>query len=627
MATNAFNLTAGSLAPDQLFVTSFEAVEALSQPFRLEVGFFPLDGEPLDLQELVGKDASLLVPAPAGDRWFHGEIHAARALGEHGGRLRYQLRIGPKLCRLELIRQSRIFQEKTVAEVVKAVLDEGAVEQRAALTGSYPKLEYCVQYRESDLAFVSRLLERDGIFYFFEHSDSAHTLVLGDGDNAFADMAGGEVLPHRLEGQTPEEEYFSEAVEIHRLRTDAVVLKDFDPLRPALDVSGRDADGKIELYDYPAEVDAPGTAGKRATARLQERGQGKLTLDVRTHCPRLWPGALFSLADHPEDRFNRKLLAVEVRHWGKRRESLGEPEAFASTYRNEVRCLPKETPFRPARRTPRPTVGGLQTAIVAGAAGEEIHPDEHGRVKVQFHWDRQGGKDDKSSCWIRVAQSWGGPGFGALYLPRIGQEVLVRFLEGNPDRPLICGSVYNGEQPPAAKLPGDKTQSTVQSSSSPGGSGSNELRFEDAAREEWISLHAQKDLLVETVNDKGQEVRRDEQLEVKNDRSREVGRHLSHEVTQHDFTEVVKNQDSTIQGKRTAEVAEWESETVDGSQSITIAGQLSVSAQDVIRETVTLAKSLHVGAAMSTMVGVGYSVAVGLVKAETIAGTRSEIVA
>ncbi|HVE85299.1 MAG TPA: type VI secretion system tip protein TssI/VgrG [Myxococcales bacterium] len=631
--SGTFDLQAGSHSPDQLFVTHFEATESISRPFAVEVSFFPRDGSHLDIQELLGQEASLRIPAPGGDRFFHGEIHAARSLGEHARWNRYQVRIGPKLQRLELSRGCRIFQEMTVVEVVKKVLGERSVDLRAALSASYPKLDYCVQYRESELAFISRLLERDGIFYFFEHSDSAHTLVLGDGPSALAPMEGGDALPFRPHlgpAMVADEEHVYELAEIHRLRSGAVKLKDFDPLRPALDVSGRHGDGGadiLELYDYPAEVDAPAAAAATAQVRIQERSQGKLTLDGRTHCPRLRPGATFSVHDHPEDPFNRSLLVVEVRHLGQQREGLGTPESFFETYRNEVRCLPKETPFRPARRTPRPTIAGLQTAIVTGAAGEEIHPDEHARVKVQFHWDREGKKDDKSSCWIRVGHSWAGAGFGATYLPRIGQEVLVRFLEGNPDRPLIAGSVYNGEQPPAASLPGEKTQSALQSSSSPGNSGNNELRFEDAARDEWVYLHAQKDLLQETVNDKTQTVGQDESLEVKKDRSRQIDRHQTHEVVQNDLGRVDKNQTNTITKNRTTTIGVNDTERVMGNETVTVSGKHNVSAKQTATETVGLAKGVHVGAAAFTLVGAAHQLGVGLLRSEAVAGSKSETIA
>ena len=622
-----FEFEIGPHAPDQLFVTSFQATEVISRPFQLEVAFFPRDGEPLDLQELLGLEAKLQVPTPNGDRWFHGEVHAGRSLGEHGGRRRYEVRIGPKLNRLGLIKRSRAFQAKNVVDIIKSVLDEGKVQHRAAVSGSYPSLEFCVQYNQTDFDFVLHRAEANGLFYLFSHSDSGHELVLGDGANAFAALEGGDTIVFRPEGHAPEDEYVFDAVEIHRLRTDAVVLKDFDPLRPALDVSGKDTPGKLELYDYPAERTNPSDAAALATARLEERAQGKLTVDLRTHCPRLVPGALFSIAEHPEERFNRKLLAVEVRHWGKRRETLGAPEAFADTYRNEVRCLPEGTPFRPARRTPPARVPGLQTAIVSGAAGEEIHPDEHGRIKVQFHWDRQGKKDDKSSAWVRVAQGWGGPGFGALFLPRIGQEVVVRFLEGNPDRPLVVGSVYNGSHPPPAGLPGDKTQSTLQSNSSPGGSGSNELRFEDAAGSELITHHAQKDLTAATVNDKSQTVGRDEKLNVVRHRTVEVDRHQAHEVLLDEGLSVDKNQKQTILKNRTAGITVFDNETADSNQAVTITGLYNVSCKAASIETVTLVKALTVGGAALTVVGATHSIGVGLLRTETVAGARSEIIA
>jgi type VI secretion system secreted protein VgrG len=627
MSTVGFELEIGPHSPDQLFVTSFQAVEAISRPFQLEVSFFPRDGEALDLKELLGQVAKLQIPTPNGDRWFHGEVHAGRSLGEHGGRRRYEVRIGPKLNRLALIKRSRAFQGKTVVEVIKSVLDEGKIDHKVSTSGSYPAMEFCVQYAQTNWDFILQRAEANGLWFKFDHSDSGHKLVLADGPNAFDPLEGGDTLVFRREGHASEDEYVSDALEIHRLRTDAVVLKDFDPLRPALDVSGKDTPGKLELYDYPAEVTDPSHAGALATARLEERAQGKLTLDLKTHCPRLVPGALFTIAEHPEERFNRKLVAVEVRHWGKRRETLGAPEAFSDIYRNEARCLPDGTPFRPARRTPPARVPGVQTAIVTGAGGEEIHPDEHGRIKVQFHWDREGTKDDKSSCWVRVAQSWGGPGFGALFLPRIGQEVVVRFLEGNPDRPLVVGSVYNGSHPPAANLPGDKTQSAIQSNSSPGGNGSNELRFEDAAGSELITLHAQKNLTVATVNDKTQTVGHDETLEVGRHRTVEVDRHQAHEVILDDRLVVKKNQSQTILKNRTTGITVMDSETVDAIQSTTVSGVYNLSCKETSQEAVTLVKTLAVAGAALTVVGAAHTVSVGKLRTETVAGARSEIFA
>jgi len=626
MSTAGFELEIGPHSPDQLFVTSFQAVEVISRPFQLEVAFFPRDGEPLDLKALLGQEVKLQIPTPNGDRWFHGEVHAGRSLGEHGGRRRYEVRVGPKLNRLALIKRSRAFQGKSVVDVIKSVLDEGKIKHRAAVSGSYPSLEFCVQYASTDWDFVMHRAEANGLWFRFHHTDSDHELVLGDGPNAFAPLEGGDTLVFRREGHASEDEYVFDALEIHRLRTDAVVLKDFDPLRPALDVSGKDTPGKLELYDYPAERANPSDAAALATARLEERAQGKLTLDLKTHCPRLVPGALFSLSEHPEERFNRKLLAVEVRHWGKRRETLGTPEAFSDIYRNEVRCLPEGTPFRPARRTPPARVPGLQTATVTGAAGEEIQPDEHARIKVQFHWDREGKKDDKSSCWVRVAQSWGGPGFGALFIPRIGQEVVVRFLEGNPDRPLVVGSVYNGSHPPPASLPGDKTQSALQTNSSPGGNGSNELRFEDASGSELITVHAKKDQTLATVNDKGQTVGHDESLQVGRHRTVEVDRNQAHEVVLNDTLSVTKNQTLAVLKSRTAGITAGDTETVEGSQSTTISGVYNLSCKAAATETVTLVKTLAVGGAALTVVGATHAIGVGALRTETVAGVRSEII-
>jgi type VI secretion system secreted protein VgrG len=628
MSVPGFDLQAGPNGPDRVFVTSFEGLEVISRPFEISIDFFSRDGEPLDLQEMLGQVSLLTVPTPTDPRHFHGILESIEALGESGGRLRYRARLVPALQKLAHVRRSRLFLDKKIPEVVKAVLDEAGIEHRLSLSGSYAKRDLCVQYRETDLAFVSRLLEHEGIFYFFEHSDSGHVMVLGDSPQVHPPIPGAEELPYRVgEEMVADGEYLVDLEEVRRTRSAAVMVRDFDFVRPSLDLTAeKSGDALLEVYDYPAEVPDTGSATQTAQARLQERRMGERTLDLKSHCPRLCAGMLFTAQEYPVDALNQRWLAVEVRHHGKRREVLGEPEAFRETYRNEARCLPADVPFRPPRRTPRPTIAGLQTATVVGPSGEEIHPDEHGRAKVKFHWDRAKASDDTASCWIRVAQSWGGPAWGALFMPRAGQEVLVRFLEGNPDRPLICGAVYNGAHPPPAQLPDDKTQSAVQSSSSPGGDGYNEIRFEDAAGSEEVAIHGQKDATLQTENNKDQQVGRDEALEVKKDRKRTVNGHQSLEVVQNDRSVVKKDQDLKVTGKRDTQVRGTQDEEVVGNQTITVAGSLQTSAGAMSTEDVGLAKTTNVGGASFTHVKDGYSIAVGKDRSEKVAGSRSELV-
>jgi type VI secretion system secreted protein VgrG len=295
-------------------------------------------------------------------------------------------------------------------------------------------------------------------------------------------------------------------------------------------------------------------------------------------------------------------------------------------YRNEFVCIPANVPFRPARRTPRAIVQGAQTAIVVGPAGEEIFTDEHGRIKVQFHWDREGNRDDRSSCWIRVSQAWAGPGWGALYLPRIGQEVVVGFLEGDPDQPIVTGAVYNGANPPPISLPGEKTKSTLKSASSPGSNGSNEIRFEDAAGGEEVYLHAQKDLDIVVENDKAQKVGHDEKLEVKHDRSRQVGNDQSLKVGHDETISVSGSQWLEVGANRTTRVGGTHSETVGGDQSVSVGGAQTVTVALAAMESVGLAKALNVGGAYAVTVGAAMNEAVGGLKAEEVGGAKVEVV-
>jgi type VI secretion system secreted protein VgrG len=421
-----------------------------------------------------------------------------------------------------------IFQDRTALEIALSVLDEGGVAYRKSLTGKYLQREYCVQYRETDLDFASRLLEEEGIFYFFEHGKGTHTLVLGDARSACPSLPGGTRISYRDEqGMVPGEEAFTAFGGRRRTRPSGVVLRDVNYLTPQLDLTASAGEGKgeQEVYDHHGRYGTPEVGQALAKVRLEEAQAKAAQWSGRSTSRRLCPGYVFELARCPDGGMDGEYLVVSVTHRGDQPEALAGVQASGkSGYQSRAVCLRKEIPYRPERRTAQPKIAGWQTAVVVGPAGEEIHTDEHGRVRVQLNWDREGKEDEKSSCWIRVAQALAGPGFGALWLPRVGQEVLVSFEDGDPDRPLILGAAYNGMNTTPLDLPAEKTKSTLKSRSSPGdgGIGFNELRFEDAAGSEEVYLHAQKDLKIEVLNDKGQEVGGNEKLLVAKDRSRTV---------------------------------------------------------------------------------------------------------
>ncbi|WNG47798.1 type VI secretion system tip protein VgrG [Archangium minus] len=627
----AFLLRIGSQEPEVLVVSGFTGREGLSSLFEFQVDFHPLEDAPLDAKELLGTEALLTVRLP-GDktRHVHGRVRALDSLGKEGGRWRYRAWVVPQAWWLSQVKRSRIFQSKTVPQIVKAVLEEGGVQVKLSLSGSYEAREYCTQYRETDFAFVSRLMEWEGIFYFFEHTDGGHVLVMGDKPNVHEALPGGAKLPLRENaGQAEDSEYVSSLQRVHRLRPGKVHLKDFDFEKPAVDVSGRTEDSSngqdaLEVYDYPGEYVAPAVGKGAAKVRLEEAVQAARTLEGEGVCPRLTVGYRFEVED--EGTHAGEYVAVEVVHSGRQPETRGSREALGKLYRNHFKCMPASVPFRPRRTTPVPHLTGLQTATVVGPSGEEIHTDEHGRIKVQFHWDREGLRDDKSSCWVRVSQTWGGPAWGALYLPRIGQEVVVRFLEGNPDRPLIAGTVYNGGNPTPYALPDDKTKSTLKSASSLGSDGFNEFRIEDAAGEEEIFTHAQKDEDLVTENDKDQQVRGYEDLLVKKDRSRTVEGNQRLHVHLDDASLVEGNQTLRVQGNRDTQVSGSHDESVEGNQSITVAKNLSASIAQAASESVGAAKALTIGAGYVVNVALASNEAVGAAKTVQVAGVSTEYV-
>ncbi|HLL55528.1 MAG TPA: type VI secretion system tip protein TssI/VgrG [Myxococcaceae bacterium] len=628
----AFSLKVGPRGEDELFVTAFSGTEELSRPFDFRADFFPASGEPLDPQALLGKVAALSLQVDQGAaRVVHGQVHRVEALGRRGGFPRYRVRIVPEVEKLSHVRRSRIFQQKTTPDIVKKVLSDAGIEHRWAAGGSYASREYCVQYRESDLAFVSRLLEWEGLFYFFEHSVDKHVLVVADDATAFAPIADGAKLPFRERtGQVPGEEHVAALSLVRRVRPAAVMVRDFDFKKPALDLTA-DAQGgdfgALELYDYPEGYVAPGEGKRLAKVRLQEAQRDARTHDGESACPRLCPGFVFELEDPAPHGLAGKYALLRVRHFGRQPETVGaEPALPEGLYRNELHCLPDGVPFRPPRRTPWPVVPGIQTATVVGPSGEEIHPDEHGRIKVQFHWDREGNRDEKSSCWIRVAQVWGGPAWGGLFLPRIGQEVVVRFLEGDPDRPLITGAVYNGTNVTPYSLPDEKTTSTLKSNSSLGGDGFNEFRIEDAAGQEEIFVHGQKDETLVTENDKSQLIRSNEDLLVKKDRKKTVEWNQDLTVFHDDVSLVEGNQSLRVDKNRDTTVLSNHSERVKGNQSITVGKTSSAVIEKTASEAVGALKALTIGGGYAVNVGLTHSEAVGALKMETVGAAWVELV-
>ncbi len=632
-----FEFQVGPHALGELAVMGFEAQEALSQLYSVEVTLAAPAEVSVDEKALVGQPALLSVHLGDGsDRLYHGIVSrvARWDAGRSPERQRFRVTVVPRLWTLRHTRRSRIFQEMSVPDIVQQVLADGQVEHTLSLQGSYAPREYCVQYRESDFDFVSRLLEEEGIFYSFAHSEDAHTMILNDASDTCAAISGEASVVYREPSKLVAGSEAVHAFSAHKkIQPGAVVLRDFDFVRPALDLTADttadDGEHALEIYDYPARYVDPGLGKSLARIRMQELRASVEEAVGTSNCRRLIAGNTFELAEHPLSEFDRSYLLLSVRSLGRQPEVLTHEQAMSETkegYRNEFICMPAQVPYRPPRTAPRPIIAGAQTAIVVGPPGEEIHTDEHGRIKVQFHWDREGQNNDRSSCWIRVSQAWAGQSWGALYLPRIGHEVVVEFLEGDPDRPIVTGSVYNGQNPPPIHLPDEKTQSTLRSNSSPGGSGSNELRFEDAAGRELVYLHAQKDFNIVVENDKTQQVGGNETLLVKKDRTKTIEGNQA--------LEVKKDDDSVIGGNQTLEVVKDRSTTVTGNHTESVIGDQTISVDSNQRvmiamastETVGLGKMLNVGGAYAITVGAALNQLIGGVMAEQVGGSKTETV-
>jgi type VI secretion system secreted protein VgrG len=493
LSQNRLPLTVTSpFATGSLRVGGLRGREAVSEPFLFEVEL-ESDEPALDLAGAVGRELAVAVcRTGAAPRWVHGVVTRFAQAPGPVRTARYRAELRPWLWMLTLRADCRIFQGRTVPQILDELFAGHAV--RSALQGAYEPRDYCVQYRETDFDFASRLMEEAGIAYWFEHAEDGHTLVLVDDAQGF-EPCPGLATAHLRPGRTGEE--LDDAVTActveHAAAPDRVVLDDYDFLTPDSDLlasSAGEADRWV-VFDYPGGYAAQAAGEQVARRRWEAGAAGAARLAGASTCRGFVAGHRFTLAGHPRGDANTAwiLRAVEVR-------------ADQDGYANDFEAFPATVAFRPPRRTPRPVIAGTQTAVVVGRDGEEIWTDGCGRVKVRFHWDRAKRNGEDRSCWVRVAQAWAGKGWGAMVLPRMGQEVVIGFLEGDPDRPLVTGCVYNATHPVPYPLPDGQTRSTFRSSSSPGGAAYSEIRFEDAKDAEELYLHAGRDLTVDVVHDR-----------------------------------------------------------------------------------------------------------------------------
>ena len=559
-----------ALGADVLVLRAFHGEEQISGLFRYALDMISDDAE-LAFADVVGAGATVSVELADGtQRVFHGIVSRFVQAGTSSRGTAYHAEIVPKLWLATLTADCRIFQSQTVPEIIEALLDElGVTDRKNSLTATYTAREYCVQYRETAFAFITRLMEEEGIFYFFEHADGVHTLVLADDADAHATTPG---LPTARYSQTATDAEYEDVITTctweQQVTTGKYTLDDFSFETPSTDlqVTVEGATGTMAYYDYPGGFAATDAGERVAKLRLESCEAGAKVLRGNSSCRALTAGYAFTLAGHPRAELNAEYVVRAV--------SLSVTQ---ERYTNQFEAFPKTTPFRPPRPGAKPSIPGTQTALVVGKSGEEIWTDSYGRVKVQFHWDRKGTSDENSSCWVRVAQGWAGMGWGSVFIPRIGQEVVVSFLDGDPDRPLITGSVYNAEQTVPYTLPDDGTKSTIKSKSSKAGDGYNEMRFQDLKDSEEIFVHAAKDMKVEVVNDRTVDVQHDEIHTVKNARTLTVSegdQSLTVSKGKRSVTVSEGDEELTVtKGKRTVAVSAGdETYTVGGKRAVSVTG-------------------------------------------------------
>jgi len=543
-----------------LQLLEFTAIESLGQPFEYRI--VALSPNPdIESKKLIGESAEVkLAMTDGAPRYFNGIVARMATMPPVGRNHAYELTLRPWLWLLSRRADCRIFQDQKVIDIVQAVFaDYQGASLEVKLQGTYAPWTYCVQYRETDLNFVNRLLEQEGIYYYFKHVQGRHTMVLVDDPSAHDDCPGCAALPyfpHGESGATIDGESIREWAHAEQIESGGFAHTDYDFERPRTNLSSKFKNplqythGAYEIYDYPGEYVVAAEGDHFARVRLEAQQSRVSVADGLSDAQGLGVGGTFSMSGHPRSDQNRGHLVIasqiHARHHG--RETGGGGMAYECAFS----AIPQRIPFRPARSAYKPTVQGPQTAVVVGSAGEEIYTDKYGRVKVQFHWDRLGKNDENSSCWLRVSQPMAGKGWGFISIPRIGQEVIVDFLEGDPDQPIVNGRVYNADQMPPYVLPDNMTHTGLRTHSSKGGGSDNfnELRFEDKKGSEYVWFQAEK-----TYN---RLVKEDAFDEVRNDEHETIGRDVIFKIGRDEVGEIGRDRVVKIGGDMHTDVAgDW----------------------------------------------------------------------
>lgn len=592
------------LGKDVLRLESMSAAEGISQLFRMQMEMVSHEGG-IQFEQIVGKAVSVELALDGGSsRYFHGIVSRFWQGGaylmdaEDQGFVTYQADVVPWLWTLSRATNCRVFEKKTALDIIRTVFDdlgygENEEYEFASLGETHEEIEYCVQYRETDFNFVSRLMEEQGLAYYFRHEADKHTMVIFDTSGSCPDCSGYETVLYGgiggsagqekvVEGWTtqqvwPPGKYALNGYDLENPSDDLLA-----PTQGALSMGGN---AKFEIYDYPSYYTKSVNGKRYVKFRMEAEEAASHVVQGRGCCGAFTPGTHIKLKGHFCDEFNgKRYLITGVQH--SIRQVISRADG-GSSYENSFTCLPDRIPYRPVQKTPKPSVQGSQTAVVVGPSGEEIHCDKYGRIRIQFHWDRDGKNDGTDVCWARVSQTSAGKRWGSIFIPRIGQEVVVTFLDGDPDRPLVTGVVYNAEQMPPYELDVNKTMSGIKTRSTKDGNPEtfNEIRFEDKKGEELFYVHAEKDREKVVENDERDDIGNDRTISVGHDQTSEIGNDFRETVRKNktvavgeDHTETVtKNETLKVEGERTRSVGGTESIAIDKDQGISVDGNRTIN--------------------------------------------------
>ncbi len=600
---------------DDLQILSMSISESLGQLFQYDLVLYS-PNEEIDIDAILGENVTVsLELGSGGKRYFNGIVSRFSQTGRsESGYALYQATLRPWFWFLTRTSDCRIFQNKSVPDIIKEIFgDKGFSDYEERLDHKkYRAWEYCVQYRETDFNFITRLMEQEGIYYFFRHEDGKHHLVLADGYESHQPIDEKKIryyLPGVLlnEGGEP---VISDWHLSREVQPGNYVLADYDfkkprtELRVSSPIARQHAASDYEIYDYPGQFTEHDVGDHYARTRIEALHVQFEQVTAQTDSRTMTCGGLFHLIEHPRTDQNREYLVTSINT----EITANDPTSAGTSdivYRCSFAAIESKTPYRMPCRTAKPMIQGLQTAIVVGPEGEEIYPDKFGRVKVQFHWDRYGKRDENSSCWVRVAQPWAGQNWGVQFIPRIGQEVIVEFLEGDPDRPVITGSLYNAAQMPPYPLPSKKTWSGLKSRSTKQGAASNanEIRFDDKKGSELFYIQAEKDQRIVIKNDKNESIGSNVTINVGNDKKESVGHDENLTVVNDRLRSVNNNETVTISKFRTHNVGLNEMINIGGAQEVNVGAFHALDVGGYQMTNIGLYQDINVGGKYTLSIG------------------------